>query len=184
MGVEVPFQRLQRCLMTFAALALTERIRSAFQGAFTGVALGRGISIRQSEATDSYGEGFTAKEYQDLPKSEVTLDWQRVPFEELERACVAHFDAEAYRYYIPALVMSVIEHYDGTSMRVIGTLMSLRRNDRYARMYELLDTKQKAAIALFLAHAPEVVPFRFNEEAEIAASRPAYWDRFFAPPTI
>jgi hypothetical protein len=166
--------------MTFAALALTERIRSTFQNAFSGVDLGRGMSIRQSEATDHYGEGYTAQEYEDLPKNEVTSDWQRVPLEELERACVGHFDAHAYRYYIPALAMSVIEHYDGTSMRVIGTLMSLQRNDHYARMYELLNAKQKAAIALFLAHAPEVVPFRFNEEAEVSASRLAYWDQYLA----
>ncbi len=162
--------------MTFATLALKERIRSSFRGAFSGVVLGHGISIRQSEATDRYGEGFTEQEYQDLPLGEVTSDWEHIPMQELERACVGHFDAEAYRYYIPALSMSVIDSYDGTSMRVIGALMSLRANEHHKRMYALLNGDQKAAIALFLAHVPEVVPFRFNESTDIAKARSIYWD--------
>ncbi len=166
--------------MTFATLALKERIRSSFRTAFTGVALGHGISIRQSEATDQYGEGFTEQEYHDLPSGEVTTDWERIPAQELERACVGHFDAEAYRYYIPALAMSVIENYDGTSMRVIGALMSLRADDHHKRMYTLLSAKQKPAIALFLAHAPEVVPFKFNEPTDIAKYRSVYWDEYLA----
>ena len=80
--------------MTFATLALKERIRSSFRGAFSSVVLGHGISIRQSEATDRYGEGFTEQEYQDLPLGEVTSDWEHIPMQELERACVGHFDAE------------------------------------------------------------------------------------------
>ena len=164
--------------MTFATLALKERIRSSFRAAFSGVVLGHGISIRQSEATDHYGEGFTRQEYRDLPNGEVTSDWERIPMHELERACVGHFDAEAYRYYIPALAMSVIDGYDGTSMRVIGALMSLRADGHHKRMYTLLSTEQKAAIALFLAHVPEVVTFMFNEATDIAKDRANYWDEY------
>jgi hypothetical protein len=73
--------------------------------------------------------------------------------------------------------MSVIDSYDGTSMRVIGTFMSLEANDHHKRMYTLLNGTQKAAVAQFLAHVAEVVPFRFNEETEIAKGMESYWNQ-------
>jgi hypothetical protein len=72
--------------MTFATLALTERIRSTFRTAFSGVKLGNGISIRQSEATDNYSQGISQQQYRDLPAVEVTSEWERIPLQELERA--------------------------------------------------------------------------------------------------
>src|SRR5215469_15804011 len=48
-----------------------------------------------------------------------------VPPDELERNCIAHLDALGFRYYIPALMLSVLDHYEPLSMRVIGTLAGL-----------------------------------------------------------
>jgi multidrug efflux pump subunit AcrB len=52
----------------------------------------------------------------------------RVPnasHDELEHNCIAHLDALGFRYYIPALMLSVLNRYDASSMRVIGTLGGL-----------------------------------------------------------
>ena len=85
-----------------------KRLEDQIRAAFAGVELGRGISLRQAQVIDRYGEGVSDREFEALPKGEVTDDWSRVPFEELERDCIAHLDAEGLRYYIPALVLSVI----------------------------------------------------------------------------
>jgi hypothetical protein len=45
-----------------------------------------------------------------------------VPLEELKRAPMAHFDVLGFRYYIQALMLSVLDHSESSSMRVIGTL--------------------------------------------------------------
>lgn len=70
--------------------------------------------------------------------------------------------------------MSIIDSYDGTSMRVLSTFIGLEANDHSKRMYTLLNGIQKAAVAQFPAHV-ELVPFRFNEETEIAKGTKSSW---------
>src|SRR5688500_10551416 len=93
------------------------------EDAFRGTKLEDGVSLRQTEVLDRYGEGSTHEKYLSLPKSEIIDDWQRIPASELDRAeCLAHLDAKGFRYYIPALMIRLLEDYDPSSMRTIGTL--------------------------------------------------------------
>lgn len=39
--------------------------------------------------------------------------------------CVAHLDNEGLRYYLPALMLSLLSNYDPASMRVIETISAL-----------------------------------------------------------
>jgi len=83
----------------------------------------------------------------------------QVPLDELERDCIAHLDAGGFRYYIPALMLSVLKHYDSASMRVIGTLNSLYPKKDHSWEYQmlrysLLNHAQKTAIARFLEAVP------------------------------
>ena len=79
--------------MESAYLAL---VQSTIHSAFSGVVLGNGISIRQSEVIDRYGRVCTVEEFRALPRNEITDDWERIPDEELERACIAHLDQKVF----------------------------------------------------------------------------------------
>jgi hypothetical protein len=58
---------------------------------------------------------------------EITDDWPQIATDELESESdgIAHLDAFGFRYYIPALMLSVRNHYESSSMRVVGTLGGL-----------------------------------------------------------
>src|SRR5262249_37668120 len=116
--------------------------------AFRGVTLGQGTSLGQAQFIDD-GQGVHGNPYPPKDK-EMTNDWSQVPVAELERDSVAHLDAVGFRYYIPALMLSVLSHYDSTSMRVIGTLTGLypkRDNlwEYHMQRYSALNEAQKSA---------------------------------------
>lgn len=151
-------------------------VESEIREAFRGVTLGKGISLRRAQSIDA---GFDV--HSDLP-TEVTHDWCTVPSEELERDCTAHLDAEGFRYYIPALMMSVLNHYDSASMRVIGTLGNLypKRDswEYHMQRYSLLDVAQKKAIARFLALLPELVELDHQDQKIVPRALRNYWGQY------
>lgn len=148
-----------------------DRIRDAFRG----IKLGGGVSLRQAQAIDSRAP---------FPRSdsEETDDWSLVSIDELERDCVAHLDPRGLRYYIPALMLSLLSHYDGASMRVIGTLGALypKKDDwqYHMRLYSMLDDAQKSAIAGFLAALHQLVELDFAEETTVRRALRNYWGQF------
>ena len=157
------------------------RLEDEIRAAFAGVELGGGISLRQAQVIDRYGEGVSDREFEALPKGEMTNDWSKVPFDELERDCVAHLDAEGLRYYIPALMLSVLNHYDAGSMRVIGTISALDSRDAYnQRRFALFSEPQRRAVASFLSALPNVVDL-WVEHAKVASrSLQAYWRQYLS----
>lgn len=159
-----------------------ELVQSNIRSAFAGVVLGSGISIRQSEVIDHYGEGCIPEEFGALPRSEITDDWERVPDTELERACVAYFDPQGFRYYIPALALSVLRNYDSGSLRVVGTIHSLypRKQDwsHSVRKYQLLNERQRVALALFLTHLPNLVALGYEDATCVSRALRNYWTQF------
>src|SRR6266481_1251584 len=65
-----------------------------------------------------------------------------------------------FKLVIPALMLSVLNHYESSSMRVIGTLGGLYPKkdnswEYHMNRYSLLNPTQKAAIARFLAALPK-----------------------------
>src|SRR5690242_13568394 len=104
-------------------LQIRNAVESEIREAFNEVTLGCGMSLVQAQFVD----GFPALSmHSEAPKQqEITNDWSRVSLDELERDCIAHLDALGFRYYIPALMLSLLDHYDSSSMRVIGTLGGL-----------------------------------------------------------
>ena len=159
------------------------QIRSAVEGeirtAFRGVTLGQGISLRQAELIDSQSVAASASS----TRGETTGDWSRVPLEELERDCIAHLDAAGFRYYIPALMLSVLDHYDSSSMRVIGTLTGLypKKGDSWnyhMHRYSLLNSPQKAAIARFLVELPKLVALDSEDQRTVERAIRNYWGEY------
>jgi hypothetical protein len=150
--------------------------------AFRAVTLGLGVSLRQAQLADS--QSSLPREHSELStQAEIIDDWSRVPLGELERDCVAHLDALGFRYYIPALMLSVLGHYDSSSMRVIGTLKGLYPEkdhswEYHLHRYSLLNATQKAAIARFLAELPKLVALDSEGQKTVERALRNYWGEY------
>ncbi len=159
-----------------------EHLEREIRAAFAGVTLGRGVSLRQAEALDDYCNNISEQAYRELPLSEVTGAWDAVPSAELERNNVAHLDPEGWRYYIPALMLSVLRHYEPASLRVIGTLSSLypkHKPDSYDLLrYDLLNDQQKQAIAHYLDALPNLLPLNWQDSKVVERALRNYWKQY------
>jgi hypothetical protein len=157
--------------------------RAALEGligaAFAGVTLGKGISLRQAQVIDRHGEGVSDAEFEALPRDEVTELWSAVPLSELERNCIAHLDDDGLRYYLPALMLSLISDYDPASLRVIGTISAL-----YPpvigpkRRYGYLTDAQHKAVACFLTSLPGLVSLSTEDSKCVSRALRNYWGQF------
>jgi hypothetical protein len=114
---------------------------------------------------------------------EIIEDWSRVPLDELESDCIAHLDAAGFRYYVPALMLSVLNHFDASSMRVIGTLSGLyaKKDDSWEytmHRYSLLNNAQKTAIARFLEALPKLVKLDSEDLKVVLRALRNYWGEY------
>ncbi|MFZ0961303.1 MAG: DUF6714 family protein [Terriglobia bacterium] len=163
--------------------------------AFRDVTLGGGISIRQAQFIDFSSSGARGAhstpparqgietEWSRIPLDEIINDWSRVSLDELERDCIAHLDALGFRYYIPALMLSVVDRYDPSSLRVIGTLDGLypKKDDGWEyhmHRYSLLNFRQKAATARFLAALPKLVQLESKDQKVVERALRNYWGEY------
>jgi hypothetical protein len=159
--------------------AVEEQIRVAF----AGVKLGKGVSLRQAQAIDRYTNGIKDEEFETVSGPEVTDSWSDVPFGELERDCIAHLDGDGLRYYLPALMLSLLSDYDPRSMRVIGTIAALypKSIGVPTRGYEYLTADQHRAVACFLNALPNLVTLDTEDSKCVARALRNYWGQFAAP---
>lgn len=115
--------------------------------------------------------------------NDIVDDWTQVTLQELERDNIAHFDAAGFRYYLPALLISLIAHYDPPSMRTIGTLHGLRPYaddppDYAAHRFSLLNDVQKRAVARFLVLLPQLVELSADDEKIVHQALDRYWNAY------
>lgn len=165
-------------------------LRALIRNAFHGVTLEDGMSIRQGEICDNYGKDSRGKEVSEakfaaIPLDEVTGDWAAIPLAELERyPQLAYLDAKGFRYYIPAFLLSLLESSDRCSMRAICTLGSVcPTRDLWAHHmehYELLDEKQRAAIALFLFHFQEHPALDEDDRQQVYLGLESFWQQYLS----
>jgi hypothetical protein len=158
-------------------LELRTRVEFAIKRAFLGVGLGDGTSLRQAQMVDG-------RKNEPSRQKEITDNWSCVSLDELERNGIAHLDALGFRYYIPALMLSVLDCYDSSSMRVIGTLTGLYPKQEsweyHMHRYSLLDAPQKAAIAQFLVKLPELVNLDPEDARIVERALRNYWGEYSA----
>ena len=155
--------------------ALENKIRVAFRG----VVLGGGVSLRQAQIADCYGDDVQDESFEHLPPEEPKDDWTRVQVRDDNSDCIAHLDAEGLRYYLPALMLSVLAYYDAGSMRVIGTISALDPRGAHGdRRLEILNVEQRQAIACFLKALPELVTLSHRDAKVVSRSLAAYWKQF------
>jgi hypothetical protein len=165
-------------------------IEEAIHSAFAGVSLGSGVSLRQAQVIDAYILGFSQAEIDAIPPSEATDDWTRVSDDELRRDCVAHLDADGLRYYLPALMLWVLDHYDdedrlfiqGADMTAIGTISALAPRPEFARslwdIYDRFSNEQRTAIASYVEALPRLVNLDYRDATEVETSLNDYWAQF------
>jgi hypothetical protein len=157
-------------------------VESEIRAAFQGVTLGQGISLRQAQCADVFGQELLKGAPASSAPEEIN-DWSRVSMAELENDYTAHLDAGGFRCYIPALMLSVLNRYEPTSMRVIGTLSGLYPKKgnlwEYAMLrYSLLTRAQKAAIGRFLVSLPKLVALDFDDQKTLQRALRNYWSEY------
>lgn len=167
-------------------LKIRRAIQSEIRMAFRGVTLGRGVSLKQAQFADRSRDAVCNENSASLAAGEIVDDWSQLNLDELERDCIAHLDADGFRYYIPALMLSVLKNYDSASMRVIGTLGSLypKKDHRWKYhmvRYSLLNHRQKTAIARFLATLPKLVELDFENHKIVERALRNYWGEYLQP---
>ena len=96
---------------------------------------------------------------------------------------LAHIDAEGFRYYIPAFMLSVIADHEPSSMRVICTLSALypKRDelwDYHMNLYSLLSREQCVAIAHYLQELPSLIGLDHSEQRSNERALRNYWHKF------
>jgi hypothetical protein len=164
-------------------LPIRRAVESEIRIAFRGVTLGRGMSLRQAQFADRFQDAVWNAHSASLAHGEITDDWSQIPLDELERDCISHLDALGFRYYIPALMLSVLNHYESSSMRVIGTLGGLYPKkdsswEYHMHRYSLLSPAQKTAIARFLTALPKLVELDFQDQKVVPRALRNYWGEY------
>ena len=160
-----------------------ESLEAKIRAAFAGVALSGGVSIRQTEVNSRWGEGCAEEEYAALSASEETTDWSKISEDELARAYPAFFDPPALRFYIPALMISLLRDYQDTTMRVCGTLGCLCVSphedfqSKEVLCWALLTSAQKAVIAQFVYCLPSLVSMNAEDRTWVEQAYVEYWSR-------
>jgi hypothetical protein len=151
----------------------------SIRDAFRGVRLGGGVSLQQSVLLDDDPKSLTEAEFAAIPNLEVTDDWAAVSAEALEEANVAFLDAEGLRYYLPALMLRLLDHYDPAEMWVLGTIRALdQRRGHPLGFLELLSATQRRAIARYVRALPALVELDAEDGRVIERALFRVWSRY------
>jgi hypothetical protein len=169
-------------------------VEAEIRAAYAGVTLGAGISLRQTVALDAADDEPSPAELDALRRDEEVDDWTRVPEEDLTAGAVAYLDGEGLRYYLPALLVWLLDRYDDTDRRardedvemtVIGTIGSLAPSDLFAdELYEVYDgftPTQRRAVAAYVDALPTLVHLRETDADRLSQAVEEYWGQFLPP---
>jgi hypothetical protein len=159
-----------------------EELRKIIETAFRGVMLDGGLSLEQTKVIDNYGRGVTNDEFSALPKKEVTDDWRQIAISRLDEAeTLAHLDAKGFAYYIPALLLRLLENYDRSSMMCIGTLSNLYpKTDDHKHLYSHLTEQQNRAIALYLKALSDLVELDTTDKTIVERALRNHWSKYLS----
>jgi hypothetical protein len=166
-------------------------IEAAIRTAFAGVKLGSGCSLQQARLID---EGLTVDlseaEFAAIPRYETTDDWTQISESELLCDVLAHLDADGLRYYLPALMLWLLDHYNDedltddfeASMTAIGTMSALAPSAEFAPyrwdIYDGFTVEQRAAMAKYVEALPRLVELDREDATHVSRSMERYWAQF------
>lgn len=160
---------------------MTKReIKNLIEKTFEGVILEDGISLIETKFNDGYGEGVSNGEYRKLMHHEIKKNWKEIPTDQLDDAdCLVFLDAKGFRYYIPALMIRLLEDYDSHSdAYTLGILYPKKEDDSI--IYKLLTKEQNQAIALFMKTLPNLVELTIGDNRLVKRAFERYWSKFLS----
>jgi len=155
-------------------------IQAMVRSAFNGVTLDGGVSLEQTKVIDNYGREVSSKEFNAMPQTEIIDDWASIDSSTLDEAeTVAHLDSKGFRYYIPALMLRLLDNYDSGSMMTIATLHSLYPKERSRELrYSQLNESQLRAIAEYMKALPALVDLHGENQTIVERAYRNYWSRY------
>lgn len=159
-----------------------EKLKILIENAFDGVTLDGGISLEQTKVIDNYSEGVSVEQFANLPNKEVTRNWKEIPISQLDEAdCLAFLDRKGFRYYIPALMLRLLENYDSSSMMTIGTLRILYpKTEDHKFLYEVLTRQQNEAIASYMKALPDLIELYTSDKTVVERAFNRYWSKYLS----
>ena len=153
-----------------------ERIEAAIRDAFKEVRLGSGVSLIEAEAIDGSYERIGQGEAHRLRYLEITDDWTLLAPSDLQSENLAHLDAKGVRYFLPALMLRLLDDYQPGEMWCISTISLLDQRDPHPQGFvELLTNAQRSAIAAYVEALPELVELDYEDAAIIDRSLAQVW---------
>jgi hypothetical protein len=171
-----------------------DAIETAIRSAFAGVRLGGGVSLRQADAIDASVFGIETPDFESLPESDVTDDWTRIAPDALPNANISHLDANGLRYYLPAFMLWLLDHYDAdrlgeetAAMTVIGTIMALAPppefDEAFRYRYSTFTDDQMRAVASYVEALPRLVHLDESDATSVNWAVDRLWRPFLQPDT-
>ena len=170
-----------------------EEVEAAIRTAFAGVQLGSGCSLQQARIIDEgLWVNLSGEEFAAIPRHETTDDWTRITESELLCDALAHLDADGLRYYLPALMLWLLNHYNDedlihdseASMTAIGTMSALAPSAEFSRyrwgIYDAFTLQQRAAIAMYIEALPRLVKLDKVDATLVSRSLGRYWAQFLS----
>ncbi|PYT01674.1 MAG: hypothetical protein DMF63_02175 [Acidobacteria bacterium] len=92
---------------------------------------------------------------------------------------LAHLDPAGFRYYIPALMLRLLDNYDSGSMMSIGTIHALDgRSPSRVRRYSELSDPQRRAIARYLKVLPTLIDLGTEDRTRLQRAFERFWSKF------
>jgi len=172
-----------------------EDVEAAIRSAFAGVRLGTGISLQQARLIDvGLTQDMNQAEFASIPRHETTEDWTQIAQAELLCDALGHLDADGLRYYLPALMLWLLDHYNDeglifdpdASMTAIGTMSALAPSAEFARYrwetYDGFTLQQRAAMAMYVEALPRLVELDREDGTRVSRSIQRYWAQFLPIP--
>jgi hypothetical protein len=113
--------------------------------------LGGGVSLQQAELIDEWNDTLTEAEFAAIPDLEETDDWTGVSLVGLDMDNISHLDAEGLRYYLPAFMLYLLDHYEGGADWATGIIGAVDQRRRHPHGFlEILTPEQGRAIARYV----------------------------------
>ncbi|MFO0819367.1 MAG: DUF6714 family protein [Pirellulales bacterium] len=123
--------------------ANTDRVLRLVRSAFSGVTLGNGVGLLQSQGLDDYSDERTLAAYRAQDEKN---DWSAIPVADLDRcySSLSFFDAAGMRFHLPAYLVADLEN----SLQTADVLFHLVHTDQ--GRFDTLSTAQREAVRQFL----------------------------------
>ena len=157
---------------------MRDAIVKEIEHAYAGVTLDGGVSLNQAVHIDNYMQRISELEFRALPESEVTHDWAMIPNDVLEDFNnVAFLDAKGFKYYIPALMLAILENYEVES--TAGTILALYPKTKDGEFrYSELSVPQLRAIARYVRELPKLVEIYGPDRTILERAYRNYWIKY------